>query len=146
MIISIISAFLATVGFSILFHIPKRHLYVCGFIGAIGWGIYLLIEQLGYSPILATFLGAVFVAQLSSFFARKRKTPVTTFLIVGIIPLVPGLGLYRTMYALLFNDYLKALEYAILTLELSGVIAGAIIIVSLLPLLWRPRKHNSPRF
>lgn len=137
MIISILSAFISTIGFAIVFHTQKKHLLICGSVGAVGWMIYLLIEFLSKDPVLASFIAALIVTQVSYSLSKRRKTPITVFLIAGIIPLVPGLGLYRTMYAILETDYSLAIEYATLTFEIAGVIAGAIVIISLLPLLWR---------
>ncbi len=137
MIISLISAFISTIGFSIVFHVQRKHLLICGTVGALGWFIYLVSIKFGLTDVLATFLASLVVTQLSYFLSRKRKTPVTVFLIAGIIPLVPGLGLYRTMSAILESNYNQAVNYATLTFEIAGVIAGAIVIVSLLPLLWR---------
>ena len=143
MILSILSAFISTIGFSIVFHAKRKHLLICGAVGAISWTLYLLLNQQGQSPVLASFLATLVVTALSYLLAKKRKTPITVFLIAGIIPLVPGLGLYRMMSALLEEDYSLALDYATLTFETAGVIAGAIVIVSLLPLLWRkPRKNR----
>lgn len=144
MILSILSAFISTLGFSIVFHVQKKHLLICGAVGAISWTIYLLLNEQGNSSVLASFLATLFVTALSYLLAKKRKTPITVFLIAGIIPLVPGLGLYRMMSALLDEDYSLALDYATLTFEIAGVIAGAIVIVSLLPLLWKkPRKKDN---
>lgn len=142
MILSILSAFISTIGFSIVFHAQKKHLLICGAVGAISWTIYLLLSEQGNSSVLASFLATLVVTALSYLLAKKRKTPITVFLIAGIIPLVPGLGLYRMMSALLDENYSLALDYATLTFEIAGVIAGAIVIVSLLPLLWRKPKKN----
>lgn len=137
MIISVISAFISTITFSVVFHVQKKHLLICGSVGALGWLIYLLCLNTNLTDVHATFIASLLVTQLSYILARKRKTPVTVFLIAGIIPLVPGLGLYRTMSAILDSNYALAVNYAALTFQISGVIAGAIVIVSLLPLLWR---------
>lgn len=137
MILSVISAFISTIGFSIVFHVQKKHLLICGAVGAVGWLIYLLVNERFNSSVIASFIAALVVTALSYLLAKKRKTPITIFLVAGIIPLVPGLGLYRMMYAVLNKDYSSALNYATLTFEIAGVIAGAIVIISLLPLLWR---------
>lgn len=142
MIMSLISAFISTIGFSIVFNVQKKHLLICGTVGALGWFVYLLALKLSLSDVVATFLAALLVTQLSYILSRRRKTPVSVFLVAGIIPLVPGVGLYRTMYAVLQSDYASAVNYATITFEISGVIAGAIVIISLLPLLWRkPHKR-----
>lgn len=141
MIISIFSAFIATIGFAVIFHTKQKHLIPCGLVGAIGWAIYLLVEQVTLDDVLATFISSLVVTLVSYLLSKSRKTPITVFLISGIIPLVPGVGLYRTMYALLQSDYSSAVDWAALTFQLAGVIAGAIVIISLVPLLWRkPRR------
>ena len=140
--IHFISAFFATVCFSILFNVQKKHLMLCGLVGAVGWLIYVVGELYQVSDIFSTFIGAFVVAELSYFLAKTRRAPVTVFLISGIIPLVPGIGLYRTMYHLLFSEYQSSLESALLTFQLSGVIAGAIILAALIPLLFRPTRQK----
>ncbi len=143
MILSILSAFISTIGFSILFHVQKKHLLVCGVVGAAGWLVYLIGENKEYSAVLSTFLASLLVTQISYILAKKRRTPITVFLIAGIIPLVPGLPLYRTMYFLMMNNYTLAANYAILTVQIAGSIAGAIVIISLFPLIWRKRSSRN---
>lgn len=133
-------AFITTIAFSIIFNAKVRHLGVCGIVGALGWGVYWLGTYLDYSSVLSTFLATLVVGLVSYSLAKKRKAPITVFVIAGLIPLVPGVGLYRTMYHLLFMEYDKALEYALLTFQLAGVIAGGIIVSTLFPVLIRP-KH-----
>lgn len=142
LLLNVASAFAATLCFSILFNVQKRHLLICALVGAIGWGIYIIGIDLDYSDVLSTFVAALAVAQMSYFLAKKRRAPVTVFLIAGIIPLVPGVGLYRTMYSLLFAEYNKALEYALGAFQLTGVIAGAIILSALIPLLFRKNRQK----
>ena len=93
MILSVLSAFISTIGFAIFFHVRQTHLLICGTIGAIGWLIYLLLNGKYHSAVLASFIAALVVTALSYLLAKKRKTPITVFLVTGIIPLVPGLGL-----------------------------------------------------
>lgn len=140
LLLQILYAFITTVGFSLIFNANKRHLGVCGVVGALGWGIYWFTTALSYSSLLATFLATLVVTLVSYFLAKNRCAPITVFLIAGLIPLVPGVGLYRTMYHLLFMEYSKALEYALLTFQLAGVIAGGIIIATLLPVLVKPKQ------
>lgn len=133
MIIGTISAFIATIGFSIFFYVPKKELLLCGGIGALGWFIYLLCLHFNASLIVANFAGALIVSEGSIILAKLRKMPVTIFLIAGIIPLVPGAATYQTMYALLTGDHLVALGYASYAFQSAAVIAGAIVLTTMLP-------------
>ena len=60
--------------------------------------------------------------------ARFLKMATTTFVTVAVIPLVPGLGIYRTMQFLVQNDYQAAVQIGVPTLLAAGTIALAIAI------------------
>lgn len=142
MIIGTISAFIATIGFSIFFHVPKKELLFCGSIGALGWLVYLLCIHFKLPTIVANFAAALIISQGSSILAKLRKMPVTIFLISGIIPVVPGAAVYQTMYALLTGNYMEALGYASYAFQAAGVIAGAIVFTTMLPRIIRPGTVN----
>ena len=129
MSIKVIGAFLAIFSFAIILEIPKKYLSYAGLVGAIGWFSYLISIEGGANDILATFLSAVSIAFVSHIFARVFKTPVTIFLIPGIIPLVPGTGMYQIAFAIVKNEYYKVETYFLNTLQLAGMIALGIIIV-----------------
>ena len=48
------AAFLATIAFSVLFHVPKKQYIICGLTGTLGWLVYLLVK-LYFSSGLETF-------------------------------------------------------------------------------------------
>ncbi len=133
MIIGTISAFIATVAFSVFFHVPRKELLYCGFVGALGWMVYLLCIDLNFSPIVSNFVAALIISEASIILSKWHKIPVTLLLIPGIIPIVPGAATYQTMHALLVADYIEALGYASYTFQVAAVIAGAIVITTMLP-------------
>lgn len=143
MIIGVLSAFIATIGFSVFFHVPKNELLFCGGIGALGWLIYLICLNFNSSPIVATFVAGLIVSQGSIILAKIRKTPVTIFLISGIIPTVPGAAIYQTMYAMLREDYTEALTHASFAFQCSAAIAGAIVVTTMLPLIFSKKTKGS---
>lgn len=143
MIIQVISAFFATFFFGILFNISKKELMYCGFIGACGWIIYLIFHELSSSVVLSSFVSALGISMISRIFAKVRRVPVTIFLISGLIPLVPGAGMYRTMYAMLSQNFQDTAFYGAQTLQVAGVIAIAIIFASSIPLV--PKKQIRAR-
>lgn len=147
MIIKLLGAFLAICAFAIIIEIPKRYLWCAGTVGAIGWFVYMLVQQSGKSEIFATFLSASAIAFVSHVFARVFKTPVTVFLIAGILPTVPGAGMYRIVYYLIQKDSSKSIYYLVNTLELAGVIALAIFVVdAIFRLFQKGWKQNSMRY
>lgn len=121
------AAFVAIAAFSIYIEAPKKHLIWCGILGAAGWLIYLLCRDIGI--IWATFISTLAITLISHIFARALKGPVTVFLIPGILPLVPGAYLYRTVYEFFFGTREQMSLNFILTIEVAGAIALAIFIM-----------------
>ena len=60
------------------------------------------------------------------------KLATTIFVSIAIIPLVPGLGLYKTMLFIVQNNYELALSTGIQTMSAAGTMAMAIAITTLL--------------
>lgn len=91
-------AFLATVAFGVLFQGPRRILWQSGLIGGLGWVVFVILKDaVGIRSFSANFLATVLIALASEIVARICKEPVTVFEIPAIIPLVPGLGMYKGM-------------------------------------------------
>ena len=94
MILSSLYAFLSSIGFGVLFNIRGKNLIIASLGGALGWFTYLLSGRLQSSEIFSLFLASMVVSIYSEIMARVYKSPVTIFILCGIIPLVPGGGMY----------------------------------------------------
>ena len=130
MIIEVIGAFIATFGFGIIFNIKDKNLYFAAICGALGWFVYKLSLSFGLKDTTSLFLASVSLSLYSEIFARILKTPVTTFIIAALIPLVPGGGMYYTMVEVITGDITKSLEIGINTLSSAGVLALGVVLVS----------------
>lgn len=126
------SSFLASLGFGILFNIKGKNLILAGIGGAIGGMVYKLVLFLGGSEMIAMFSGSVVFSLYSEILARVCKTPVTTFIICALIPLVPGGGMYRTMQQAIAGNIDKALAIGLNTISIAGVLVLGILLVSTL--------------
>ena len=144
MILQIILAFVGTMGFSIIFNVPRKELLLCGIAGAAGWTVYRLIFDISPGLVVPAILfGAVTVTCISRVLSFTRKMPVTVYMIPGIIPLVPGAGIYYTMFYAVMGENTQALMLGIETLRNAGVIAvGLLITLSLPPKLFAIKKKN----
>lgn len=131
-----IFGFLATVGFSIFLSSPKKSLPYAGLIGSIGWVLYVYLFGLTKNPILSNFIPATVVGILSEISARYLKQPAITFVIPGIIPLVPGLGMYNTMLYLVQENYELAVSTGVTAIFVGGAISlGVLLVTSLVKTL-----------
>lgn len=129
--IQLAAAFVGTVGFSALFGAPRRYYAECGLAGMAGWGAYLLVAD-GGSLVGAAFVGALVVASVSNLLAMTCRCPATLFLICGIIPLVPGGGIFWTAYHIVGNHLRLAATSGFLALKVTIAIAGGIIVIAAL--------------
>ena len=84
-------AFWACVGFTLMFNIHGGGKLIAGVGGALGWLVYLL----GGKSIFAAFLAAIGV--FAEVMSRVRRCPVTGYVLVALLPLVPGGGGYYAM-------------------------------------------------
>lgn len=132
MIIKVIGAFIAIFTFAVILETPKKYLWCAGCVGAVGWLAYLVSGNLGADEILATFISALVITFVSHIFARVFRAPVIVFLIAGILPTVPGAGMYRIVYHIIAGNSELTSYYLTTTLELAGVIAIAIFLVDTL--------------
>lgn len=98
------AAMIGTVAFSLLFGVPRKYYPWCGVIGGAGWAVYVLASG-RWGIVCSSFAATVVVIFLSRASAVINRCPVTIFLISGIFPLVPGAGIYWTVYYLVTDSW-----------------------------------------
>lgn len=138
-------AFLACMGFCFVFEIKKPlFIFLASLTGAFSWAAFLLLGYLGVETG-QYFLATVVVSVLSEILARVLKAPAAIFLVIGIIPLVPGGGLYYTMDALLNGDMELFMEQGIHTAAYAASIAvGASMVTSMFRIFfWKKRPIHT---
>lgn len=135
-----IGALIAVIACAVILEAPKKFLLYAGIIGASGWCMYLLTVN-SFGMVKATFISGLIIAFLAHIFSKLIKAPVTIFLIPGFFPLVPGVGMYRTVYYFLKGQ--KSLfEYNLTTtFEVAGMIAFSIFIIDSMSKIIK-RKYN----
>lgn len=122
--------FVACTGFFILFNVHDWGSILCALGGVFTWMTYLLCHDLGMSIYSMNFFAAVVSALYSEILARSRKCPVTSYLVISLLPLVPGAGIYYTMSLGLGGDVQAAVHKGLETAGVAGSIAVAILLVS----------------
>ena len=136
-------AALASTGFALVFELRRwQHIVAASFAGAMSWLVYLMADDF-VGPIGCNFLATVAVALLAEIFARMFKAPATVFLITGIIPLVPGGGLYYTLDALIDGNMALFAEKGIEAAGIAGAIAaGSSLVSSVVRILPKRKRKN----
>ena len=126
-------AFAATMAFAVIFNVSRSELIFCGIAGLVAEGVYLFTLRISDETALAIFVASIAVTVLSRILANIRRMPVTVYLISGIISLVPGAGMYNTVYNIIASDYMKAMYTGIDTIKVAVAIAVGIVLVFALP-------------
>lgn len=136
MIEQVIAAMLGTLAFAILFQAPKTEYVFCALNGGVGWLTYMLIVEWGAGVAVAS-LGATLILTLTArILSAIRRCPVTIFLVTGIFSLVPGAGIYYTVYYLLLSDLTQFTAKGIETFKIAGAIALGIVFGFAIPQNW----------
>lgn len=132
-IITIITAAFATLGFAMILNVNVRLLPFAFIGGIVAMLTYLVGMKLSADNLFLSNLLAAFVATLySEICAVVLKAPATVFLLPCNVSLVPGGGLYYTMQALLLRDREAFVKNGSNTLSIALGIAAGIIIASIL--------------
>ena len=127
-ILAIVESFLATLAYAVLFNVPKQYYTACGITGMAGWLLYLAMCQVT-TVALASFVGTLAVVLI---FTVRKKCPITIFLVSGIIPLVPGAGIYYTAYYLVTGQMSLAAVKGLEAVKIAfAIVLGIIFVVSI---------------
>ena len=102
-VIQVIAAFIGVCCYGFSTETPRRFIVYAGIGGGFAWMCYLIAFDWLQSVVFANFIGAFSVGIYSHVMARKMKTPVTVFLLGGILPLVPGRQIYQMVYYLIVS-------------------------------------------
>ena len=130
-VLNLLLASTGSLAFAILYNVPRKFYLCAAFTGMAGWFCYYLIVPFTDTAV-ASFFGAVGVVLVSRIFAVWKKCPITVFLISGIFPLVPGAGVYYTMYYLVSNELTLAAIKGLESLKIAfGIVLGIVFIVTI---------------
>ena len=122
-----VAAFVSAWGFCALLEVPKKLRFSASITAVVCWMIYLAAGILTISTAWATTLASAAVYLMAYFLARREKAPVLVFLIGGILPLVPGFAIYRSVYYMIIGDALASASLA-QTFTVAGTIALGIFL------------------
>ena len=125
-----ILAFFASGAFAYFYYSLRRDLFWSALFGAFGWIVYLIVSSFSVGPAAGSFAGALAVGLCSELVSRIFGKPATVYIVPGIIPLVPGGGMYETMLYSVWGNRAAASAAGFSTLSAAFAIAVALALVS----------------
>ncbi len=127
-------AAVAAIGFAAISDPSKRTLPLCALLAAMGHMTrYSLMHFAGWDIMSASFVGALVIGTVCIAFAYWIHTPTTTLYIPALLPMIPGMYAYRTIFALMqfmrfSRDNDLAMRY-MLDVFVNGVTTFAVVFV-----------------
>ncbi len=126
----IAACFVAVIFYGIFMSVPKKPLFLAAGSGTAAYLLYRLILLEAGSELFGYLAASLLAAVAAEVLARCFKTPSTILVFPAIIPLVPGVGLYRTMLCLVQNDMENFSHVFSRALLISGIIAVTVAVVN----------------
>lgn len=139
-----IFSYISSVGFAMLFSSPKRSIKFSALAGAIGFLVYSIASDILGGVFIPVLLGAYLTGILGEIFARVFHMPAILFIIPGIINLVPGKGIYNTLFYFIDDQKSLALINLFDTLATASAISFGILLASAISKSLRGFKFRKP--
>lgn len=130
MILGSIGAFLAALGFGVMFNIKGQKLIYAAFAGSIGFIVSRLLISLGIGENIALFFAAAAFTLYAEICSRIIKTPVTLIVVCALIVLVPGGGMYYTMLYIIQGDTPLAISTGLSVLANAGSLSLGMLLIN----------------
>ena len=122
--------FLATLGFGLLFQCRGWSLLWAAVGGTLGWGVYLAVAAFGTGDGVAYGAAAVAVTLWSEVLARLTGRPAVSYLLPGLIPLVPGKSIFTAMDLVVRQQLAQAAVAGYETLVIAVALVVGVATVS----------------
>ena len=142
MMVTYISAFFASFFFAILFNVRGRLLVYSALCGMLGEIVFDVLSD--YGMIFQFLMATIAMGIYAEIFARIFKAPVLVIIIVGILPIVPGAGVYNTIDSLLNGQMSAFYTYGNNTLLSTGAMALGLVLVSSVVRLLKMIRRQVP--
>lgn len=134
--IQVLSAIVGSIGFALIFNVKRDKIPFIIVGSGLGMVVYLWVYHYTHNTFLSNMLAAVSCTASAEFLARWRKAPATMFLIIHIIPLVPGGSLFYTMRSFILHDHTAFVNYAMSTFyTAAGIAVGILVVTSCISIL-----------
>ena len=141
--IQCLSALVACAGFALVFNVHGKGFMLCVLGGGIAWAFYCIADYLGLGEPMCYFIAAIISGLYAEVMARIRKYPATSYLVISMIPMFPGAGVYYATKFFVQGDMSSCAAKGSATIAIAGAIAIGVLVVSTIFRLysnWQQRR------
>lgn len=138
--LKLVAGAVTAAAFALACYAERRAVAAAAASGAAATIVYLMIQHLGFGPIVSTGVSATVVGLAGGLLARRALTPPLVIAVAGITPLLPGLRVYRGLYALLNDELLVGLNQLFSAFAVGLALAAGVTLGE-----WMARDLRRPR-
>lgn len=138
--IQVAAGALTALFFAVACYAERRALLVSGLAGATGIAVYFAALTMPIGPVIGTAAAATVVGFVGGLLARRALTPPQVIAVAGITPLLPGLTLYRGLYALMTDELLLGISAMMSAFGIGVSLAAGVTLGE-----WLARTVKRPR-
>ncbi|WP_405181339.1 threonine/serine exporter ThrE family protein [Nocardia sp. NBC_01377] len=138
--VKLVAGAVAAFAFALACYAERRALAAAAMGGAAGIICFLLVQQAGFGPIISSAVAATVVGLAGGLMARRSLTPPLVVAVAGITPLLPGLKVYRGLYAVLTDELLLGINQLLAAFGVGCALAAGVTLGE-----WFDRTQLRPR-
>ena len=103
---TIVLSIIITLGWTLMFTVPKRYILPCLLMTALGFGLKSALVHYDVNLILESFLGAMLASFVGVYFSQKYTLPPKALISPSVICMMPGIAAYKAMVSMVQIGYL----------------------------------------
>ncbi|MCI6206103.1 MAG: threonine/serine exporter family protein [Corynebacterium glucuronolyticum] len=139
--VKIIFGGIAAAGYSLACYSEWTPIWVSGVTTMIGSAtFYLVFLPMGLGGIFGAGLTATLIGLIGGLLARRFLIPPLVIAIAGVTPLLPGLRIYRSIYAIIHEQLLVGISSMAIALATAIALAAGIVLGE-----WMARRIRRPK-
>lgn len=138
--VKVLAGAVTSLAFALACYAERRALAAAAFSGAAATVVYLLVQNAGFGPVVSSGVAATVVGLAGGLLARRALTPPLVVAVAGITPLLPGLRVYRGLYALLNDELVLGLNHMFGAFAVGCALAAGVTLGE-----WIARDLRRPR-
>ncbi|MBI9115111.1 threonine/serine ThrE exporter family protein [Sanguibacter suaedae] len=97
------AAGVVALGWAVASYARPRAAFLAAGIGALSWSVLTVVVGLGAGPAVGSAVAALVVGVLSEWISPRLKVQAIVTSVCGIVPLLPGLAIYRGLFDIVSN-------------------------------------------
>lgn len=138
--LKILSGAVASAAYAVACYAEWNSVWISGVTAAAGSSIYYLaMLWLHTGPLVGVAAAATVIGLAGGILSRRFMIPPLITAVAGITPLLPGLSIYRSMYALMHDQMILGYNYLALALGTASALAAGVVFGE-----WIARKLRRP--